>query len=162
MTVHPLTHALTSGVRPKVPRAYPHLITFGYGAGMSLQPADSHVPARKTPAKTLDDVVRVMTGDVDADFRQQFQDALKKAWATARAESSLEPLTRLVENWWPIARRWSDPVEARAYYAELDRVVREGVPEKDRGNALRAVAELRAKHGAHPAFDKLERLAARH
>lgn len=113
------------------------------------------------PAKTLDDVVRVMTGDVDADFRDQFQDALRKAWAKARAESSLGPLTNLVENWWPIAERWSNPVAARAYYAELDKVIREGIPPEARGNSLRAVEQLRAKHGPHPAFDKLEELAAR-
>lgn len=129
---------------------------------MSAQPAESHVPARKAPAKTLDDIVRVMTGDVDADFKQQFQDALKKAWAAARAECSLEPLTRLVENWWPIANRWSDPAGARRYYADLDDVVCNGVPAESRGNALRAVEELRAKHGPHPALDKLAKLAARY
>lgn len=128
---------------------------------VTAQPSDSVMPARNRPAKTLDDIVYVMTGDVDDDFRQQFQAALHKAWAKARAESSLEPLTNLVENWWGIARRWSDPVAARAYYADLDKVVREGVPEESRGNALRVVAELRAKHGQHPAFDKLESLAAR-
>lgn len=160
--IHPPTCTLTSGVRQKVLRAYPHPIGFGYGAGMSVQPADSSAPARKTPAKTLDDVVRVMTGDVDADFKQQFQDALKKAWATARAECSLEPLTRLVENWHPYAVQWADPTAARTYYAELERVVRNGVPPESRGNALRAVEQLRAKHGPHPAFDKLESLAARY
>lgn len=129
---------------------------------MSLHPAESPVPARKTPAKTLDDVVRVMTGDVDADFKQQFQDALQRAWAKARAECSLAPLTNLVENWHPYACQWADPIKARAYYADLDQVVRNGVPEKDRGNALDAVAKLRAKHGPHPAFDSLERLAARY
>lgn len=129
---------------------------------MSAQPAESPAPARKYPAKTLDDIVRVMTGDVDADFKRQFQDALKKAWATARAESSLEPLNRLVENWHPYATQWADPAAARAYYAELDRVVRDGIPPEARGNALRTVAQLRAKHGQHPAFDKLEHLAARH
>lgn len=133
----------------------------GYVGRVTAQPAESPTPARKYPAKTLDDVVRVMTGDVDDDFKQQFQDALGKAWAAARAGSSLEPLTNLVENWWPIARRWSDPAGARSYYAELDKVVREGVPVESRGNGLRAVGELRAKHGSHPAFDKMEELAAR-
>jgi Family of unknown function (DUF6247) len=129
--------------------------------GVTAQPSDSATPARNRTAKTLDDIVRVMTGDVDDDFRQRFQDALGKAWATARAESSLGPLTSLVEAWWPIARRWSDPVAARAYYADLERVIHDGIPPESRGNVLDAVAQLRARYGQHSAFDKLESLAAR-
>lgn len=152
----------TVAARQKVAQPWHHPILEGYGGRVTAQPAEPPAPARNRPAKTLDDVVRVMTGDVDADFRERFQLALKKAWATARAESSLAPLTSLVEAWWPIACRWADSAAARAYYAELDQIIRDGVPEKDRGNALDAVAKLRAMHGPHPAFDKLENLAARY
>lgn len=166
MTLGMIAHTFgctgTGLVRQKVARPWHDLILGGYREGVTAQPAEPPAPARNRPAKTLDDVVRIMTGNVDADFKQQFQDALKKAWAAARAESSLEPLTRLVENWWPIANRWSDPAAARQYYAQLDDVVRNGIPSESRGNALRAVEQLRVKHGPHPALDKLAKLAARY
>jgi len=128
---------------------------------VTAQRAEQPAPARKTPAKTLDDVVRIMTGDVDADFKQQFQDALKKAWAAARAECSLAPLNRLVENWWPIANRWSDPVAARAYYADLDRWVREGIRPEERADPDEVLAIFEAKGASGPALEKLRSLAAR-
>ena len=154
MTVRPLTHPLTCGVRPKVTRAYHELPVSGYGAGMSAQPAESSVPASNRPAKNLDAISHVLDSDeVDTDVRQRFQVAFAKAWATARDGLTVQPLLDLVEIWHPDAVLWSDP--------ESVGVLRNGIPPESRGNALRAVAELRAKHGPSPAFDKLESLAAR-
>jgi len=121
---------------------------------MSAQPAESSAPASNRPAKNLDAISHVLdSDDVDADVRQRFQSAFATAWAAARDGLTVQPLLDLVEVWHPDAVLWSDP--------ESVRVLRYGIPPESRGNALRAVAELRAKHGPSPAFDKLESLAAR-
>ena len=162
MTVHPLTHMLTSGVRPKAPRAFHHLMGFGYGAVMSAQPAESSVPARKYPAKNLDAIVLVLESpEVDEEVRTRFQTAFAKAWVVARDSLTIQPLLDLVEGWFPEAVLWSDPADARAYNTKIDRYMREGIPKENRVSAEEVLQSLEAKHGKGAMGSAWDRLAGR-
>lgn len=139
-------------------------MVFGYGAAMSAQPAESSVPARRYPAKNLDAIVLVLENpEVDKDVRARFQAAFAKAWAAARDGSTIQPLLDLVEGWFPEAVLWSDPVDARAYNAKIDRYVRlGGIPPEERADPNDVLAVFEAKGVSGPALDKLRSLAARH
>lgn len=148
MVIHSLTRPLTCDVRPKALRAYHELMEFGYGAGMSAQPAESSAPARKYPAKNLDAITHVLDSpEVDEDVRNRFLAAYKKAWAAARDNLDVQPLLDLVEGWFHEAVLWSDPVDARAYNAKIDRYVREGVPKENRISTDEVWAAWEAGHG---------------
>ena len=161
--IHPLTYTLTCGARPKVPRAYRQVTVFGSVQHMSAQPAESPVPARKYPAKNLDAIVLVLESpEVDADVRTRFQTAFAKAWAAARDGLTVQPLLDLVEGWFHEAVLWSDPDDARAYNAKIDRYVRlGGIPPEERADPDEVLAILAAKGASKPALDKLRSLAAR-
>lgn len=163
MTVHPPTHMLTCGVRPKVTRPYHQLPVFGYGAGMSAQPAESSVPARKCPAKNLDAISHVLDSpEVDEDVRARFRTAYAKAWTAAKNGLAIQPLLDLVEGWFPEAVLWSDPADARAYNAKIDRYVRlGGIPPEERADPDEVLAIFEAKGVSGPVLDKLRNLAAR-
>lgn len=159
MAVHPPMHTLTSGVRPKAPRAYHHLMVFGYGAGMSAQPAESPVPARKYPAKNLDAIVLVLESpEVDEAVRARFQAAFAKAWVAARDGLTIQPLLDLVEAWFPEAVSWSNPAEHRAFLAKIEGYRINGIPPEKRISTEEVLQSLEAKWGKGamgPAWDKL-------
>lgn len=128
---------------------------------MTAQPIEQ--PSKPVwPAKTLGDITRVITANATVDVVAEFTAALDAAWAGAKTKDSLEPLRNLIEGWWPQAVFWVDREAALRTMARVEDFVANGVPPEARGNALDTVAKLRAKHGQHPTWDALERLAARH
>lgn len=130
---------------------------------MTAQPAEPAMPARKYPAKNLDAISHVLDSpEVDDDVRQRFLAAYAKAWSAASKGLDIQPLLDLVEGWFPEAVLWSDPADARAYNAKIDRYVREGIPPENKADPDKLHAQLVAKHGPNPAWDKLRSLAARH
>lgn len=135
---------------------------FGYGAGMSAQPAESSVPARKYPAKNLDAITHVLDSpEVDEDVRNRFLAAYAKAWAAASKGLDIQPLLDLVEGWFPEAVLWSDPADARAYNAKIDRYMREGIPPENRISTEDVLQSLEAKWGKGAMGPVWDRLAGR-
>jgi hypothetical protein len=127
---------------------------------MSAQPI--HSPkVMPVPAATPDAIRAVLVNADEPELLEWFTKALDRAVAEAKDSNSVEPLNAMLKEWRLRAAQWCDPVKQKAFLAEVEGWRVNGVPPESRGNALRAVAELRAKHGPHPAFDKLESLAAR-
>lgn len=113
---------------------------------MTAQSIEQPTASSRWPAKTLDALVRVFAGDVDAEVRDEFLAAVEAAGAAAKAASSFEPLATLVEAWWPQAVFWSEPVGARETLARMERYRREGLP-KNLVTREQAIAGWEAKHG---------------
>jgi len=126
---------------------------------VTAQPSDPATSARKYPAKNLDAISHVLDSpEVDAKVRQQFLAAYAKAWAAARDGLTVQPLLDLVESWFPAAVLWSDPDDARAYNAKIDRYIREGVPPENRVSTEQVLQKLETKHGKGamgPVWDRL-------
>src|SRR5689334_5277370 len=123
----------------------------GYLGGMTAQPVEPPASRPDYPAKTLDGVVRVLTGDVDADVAQAFTAALSAAWAAAKAGTTLEPLTALVEAWWPQAVHWTEPDKAREHNARVQRYLRDGPPPASERFTHEQALALRAARRQHTA-----------
>lgn len=99
------------------------------------------------PEKTLADVVRVLAGDVDDDVRAEFQQALAAAGAAAKGCNCFDPLTELVEAWWPQAVFWTDPVNARRILADADDILRNGLGDRKRYTQEQVIASWEAHNG---------------
>jgi len=128
---------------------------------MSAQPI--HSPkVMPVPAATPAEIRAVLVNADEPELIERFERALEAAYIEGREANSIEPLNAMLKRWRLEAAQWCDPVKQKAFLARVEDWRVNGVPPESRGNALRAVAELRAKHGPHPAFDKLESLAARY
>src|SRR5882672_6670611 len=113
---------------------------------MTAQPIEQAAQPRY-PEKTLADVVRVLTGDVDDDVREEFQAALATAGSAAKCCNCFDPLTELVEAWWPRAVFWTEPEGARRILADADDIMRNGLGDRPRHPASEVFAAWEERHG---------------
>lgn len=127
---------------------------------MSAQPI--HSPkVMPVPAATPDAIRAVLVNADEPELLEWFTKALDRAIAEARESSSVEPLNAMLKEWRLRAAEWCDPVKQKAFVAQMEDWRVNGIPPEHRADPDELHAQLVAKHGPNPAWDKLRSLAAR-